>query len=139
MTQPNRAANIAEELVHSAEAMRAAEALLALALYRDAANRLYYALYHATLAILLTEDLEPRSHQGALSLLGLHFIKPGKLPAELSATLRRIQSYREASDYTRGFVLTQSECQASFDAGRAYLQRTREFLTAAGYGEGSSG
>lgn len=52
MSPANQRSNIMEELAHSAEAMRAAEALITLSLYRDAVSRLYYAAYHATLALL---------------------------------------------------------------------------------------
>jgi hypothetical protein len=133
------AANVADELSHSEEAMRAAEALLGLNLPRDAINRLYYALYHATLALLLTEGLEPTSHHGVLSLLGMHFIKPGRLPAALGATLRRIQAYREAADYTRGFVLPDEECRQEFEAGRHFLGAARQLLAQMGYPSSSGG
>lgn len=52
MSPANQRSNIAEELAHAAEALRAAQALISLSLFRDAANRLYYAAYHATLALL---------------------------------------------------------------------------------------
>ena len=126
-------ANVADELAHSEEAMRAAEALLGLNLPRDAINRLYYALYHATLALLLTESFEPTSHHGMLSLFGMHFIKPGRLPASMGATLRRIQAYREAADYTRGFVLPEEECRQEFEAGRLFLGAARGLLAQMGY------
>jgi len=32
-------------------------------------------------------------------------VKAGKVPAAMGAILRRLQGYREASDYTRGFVM----------------------------------
>ena len=128
MTADNRAANIAEELEHSAEALRAGEALLGLGLCRDAVNRLYYALYHATLALLLTEAVEPTSHHGLLSQLGMHFIRPGRLAPRFSATLRRIQGYREAADYTRGFVLPEEECRREFEAGREFIDAVRALL-----------
>jgi hypothetical protein len=54
LSPSSRQANIDEELTQAGEALRAAEALVALGLYRDAANRLYYAAYHATRALLLT-------------------------------------------------------------------------------------
>lgn len=41
MSPANRQGNLAEELAHAAEALRAAEALVSLGLFRDAANRLY--------------------------------------------------------------------------------------------------
>jgi uncharacterized protein (UPF0332 family) len=122
----NRQANIAEELAHAVEALRAAEALVSLGLFRDAANRLYYAAYHATLALLLTEDLEPATHAGLQTLLGLHFVKAGTLPASMAATLRRLQGYREASDYTRGFVMPEHECRTELEATRHYIDSIRE-------------
>jgi len=124
----NRQANIAEELAHAEEALRAAEALVSLGLFRDAANRLYYAAYHATLALLLTEDLEPATHAGLQTLLGLHFVKVGTLPASMAATLRRLQAYREASDYTRGFVMPEHECRTELEAARHYIDSVRELL-----------
>ena len=128
MSPENRQANIDDELAHSDEAMRAADALFSMGLLRDAMNRLYYALFHMSLALLLTEDLEPASHRGLQSLFGLHLVKTGKLPAELGATLRRAQAFREAADYTRGFVVPEAECRREFEAARAFLAAGREFL-----------
>jgi uncharacterized protein (UPF0332 family) len=124
----NRAANIADEFVHADEALRAADALVDLGLYRDAVSRAYYAVYHATLALLLSEELEPSTHSGVVTLLGLHFVKTGKVSASLAATLRRIQGYREAADYTRGFVMPEAECRAEVRAARDYLQTIRSLL-----------
>lgn len=133
MSPANQRANIAEELARAEEALRAAEALLGLSLFRDAANRLYYAAYHATLALLLTEGLEPATHAGLQMLLGLHFVKPGKVPAALGATLKRLQGYREASDDTRGFVIPEAECRAELDVTRQYLATVRQHLRQSGW------
>ncbi len=133
MTAENQRANVAEELARSAEALRAAEALVDLGLGRDAMSRLYYALYHATLALLLVEGLEPTTHHGLLGQFGMHFIKTGRLPGDLAATLRRIQAYRESADYTRGFVLTEDECRRELDAGRAFVATARDWLRQAGF------
>ena len=63
MTADNKHTHIAEELAQADEALRAAEALVALELFRDAANRLYYAVFHATLALLLTQELVATIHR----------------------------------------------------------------------------
>lgn len=128
MSPANRAANIADELLHAEEALRAARALVDLGLFRDAVSRAYYAVYHATLALLLTQDLEPSTHSGVVTLLGLHFVKPGKIPASMAATLRRIQGYREAADYTRGFIMPETECRAEIVAANDYLETIRSLL-----------
>jgi hypothetical protein len=130
----NRAANVAEEMAHARDAMRAAEALVELGLTRDAMSRLYYAVFHATLAVLLSEDLEPTTHRGALSLLGLHFVKPGRLPGDMSATFKRIQGYREACDYTRGFAVPDELARAELGAVHLYLEVVLRYLEAGGYG-----
>ena len=62
--------------------MRAARVLVDASLLHDAESRLYYAIYHAAVALLLTEGLEPRSHAGTASMLGLHFVKTGRMDPE---------------------------------------------------------
>jgi uncharacterized protein (UPF0332 family) len=128
LSPSSRQANIDEELPQAGEALRAAEALVALGLYRDAANRLYYAAYHATRALLLTEALEPTTPSGMQTLFGLHFVKPGKVPASMGPTLRRLHAYREASDYTRGFVMPEEECRAELVAAQHCLETVRAWL-----------
>ena len=82
MTDANKRANVASELGRADESMRAARVLVDAALLHDAESRLYYAIYHAAVALLLTEGLEPRSHAGTASMLGLHFVKTGRMDPE---------------------------------------------------------
>ncbi len=125
MSPGNIAENIREEWALSEEALRATHALVGIGVLRDAASRLYYCALHAVRALLLSEGLEAKSHTGVLSLLGMHFIRPGHMPAELSTTFRRIQAFRESADYTRGFVITEAELRAEIAAVEA-LRRTIE-------------
>lgn len=62
-------------------------------LLHDAESRLYYAIYHAAVAVLLTEGVEPRSHAGTASMLGLHFVKTGRMGPEDARLFARIQKY----------------------------------------------
>jgi uncharacterized protein (UPF0332 family) len=119
-------------MAQSDRTLAAAEALAGMGLFPDAVNRLYYAVFHMSRAILLTEDIEPTSHEGAGSLLGQHFIKPGRLPSEMGTTLRRLRAYREAADYERGFVISKEECLREMEAGRSFLETARAYLEAAG-------
>ena len=56
-----------------------------------------------------------------------------QVPATMGAILRRLQGYREASDYTRGFVMPQVECQAELAATRQYIDTIRTLLTQGGW------
>jgi len=53
MNAPNRRDNAAREAAVGDDALRAAEALLALGLHNDAVSRAYYAAFHYARALLL--------------------------------------------------------------------------------------
>ncbi len=68
--------------------------------YNEAAiTRTYFALFAAAKGLLLTKDVEPKTHKGLNAMLGLHFVKRGALPIEIVAILSRLQERREACDY----------------------------------------
>lgn len=131
MTEDNKRANIAAELARSDESLRAAVLLLEANLLRDAESRLYYAAYHAVVALLFTEGLEPRSHTGVSALLGLHFVKPGRLDPADGRLFARLQKYRIEADYAREFVLTRAALDEDLEACRAFLARIGHLVASA--------
>ena len=133
MTNENRRRNIAVELGEAERCLRAAEALLGLDLFKDALNRTYYGAYHLCLAVLLTEGIEPRTHRGALSLLGSEFVRAGRLPAQVQHEVARLATYREYADYDRDFVATRELAASELEAARRVRQRIREFLAEGGF------
>jgi uncharacterized protein (UPF0332 family) len=77
VTEDNRKENIRAELDRAAEAIAAATLLYENGYISDAVSRLYYFVLYNIRALLLSKGLEPRSHEGALRLLGLHFVREG--------------------------------------------------------------
>jgi len=41
------------------------------------ANRLYYSVFHAVSALLISRQMKVDSHQGAVIMFGKHFVKTG--------------------------------------------------------------
>jgi len=76
MNEENKKANIREEIERADEAIKAADLLFDNGFLKDAVSKLYYSLLYCIRALLLTKGLEPKSHEGALRLFGLHFVKP---------------------------------------------------------------
>ena len=128
MTDENKRANIAGELARSDQSLEAARVLNDAGLLHDAESRLYYAAYHAALALLLTDSLEPRSHSGVLQLLGLHFVKTGRLDPEDARLFARLQKYRIEADYSTAFVLTKAALEEDLAACRGFVQRVRAVI-----------
>jgi uncharacterized protein (UPF0332 family) len=128
VTPHNIRANVAAELERASESLRAGALLIEAALLHDAESRLYYAIYHGAIALLLTEGIEPRSHAGTSTLLGLHFVRTGRLSPDDARLFARIQKYRLEADYGRDFVLTSDALREDLAACTGFLTRVRDII-----------
>ncbi len=132
MTGDNRRAAVAEALTKCDEELAAAQALVAVKLFRPAMTRAYYCAFHAARALLFSDGLEPRSHEGVQHLLNLHFIRPGRLETHWNRVLARLQKFREEADYGGAFVLDESALAEEMSAAAAFRSRVRELLVEPG-------
>ncbi len=128
MTAENRKLNAAQEIERAREALASADLLNDHAHLSDAISRLYYCVLYHVRAVLLTEGLEPRSHEGALRLLSLHFVKPGLFPPESAHLLSRLMKYREEADSNPSYVFAGTDCAALREEVGVLIGRTREYL-----------
>ncbi|MBC8488454.1 MAG: HEPN domain-containing protein [Bacteroidetes bacterium] len=62
-------------------------------------NRLYYACFYAVIAVLLKENLSPKTHSGARSLFGLHYIKTGVVSKTEGEIYNELFDLRQTGDY----------------------------------------
>jgi uncharacterized protein (UPF0332 family) len=109
MTEENKRENIKNELDRASKAIDAAKLLFDNGFLNDAVSRLYYFLLYNIKALLLTKGLEPKSHEGALRLLGLHFVKEGIFAAKDSHIFSKLMKYREEADYNPSYIFTRDD------------------------------
>ncbi len=133
MTDANRAAGIGEELARAESALAASTLLADGGFPSDAVSRLYYSLLFRVRALLLTLGLEAKSHEGALRLLSLHFVKTGKLEPEASHLFSRLMKYREEADYNPSYVFTMDDARTLRDETTALASRIAELIRQSGY------
>jgi uncharacterized protein (UPF0332 family) len=126
VTDENRRDAIAKELKHAKMARDAARLLADAAMYNDALSRLYYALFHTLVALLLTEGVEPRRHRGLPHLLGTHF--PSLLGAADIALVTRAATYRDLADYERTWEATAEIVADATGSVDPLLARVRQYL-----------
>jgi len=130
VTGPNREKNAAAELARAADCLREAQALHAAGLPYGATSRAYYAVFHAVRALLFSLGLEVRSHRAALSLFGEHFVKPGRVSAELGRLASHMQRDREDADYDPGTVVTAQQAAGSVTDAETIVAEARRLLSA---------
>ena len=134
MTGENKRENIKVERESASKILSEADLLFKNGFYSGAVSRLYYSLLHTIRALLLTKGLEPRSHEGALRIFSLHFVKDGPFEPASSHIFSRLMKYREEADYNPAYVFTKEDfVQSRKEAGdladkiKACLKKKRYF------------
>ncbi|MGQ9460436.1 MAG: HEPN domain-containing protein [Candidatus Bathyarchaeaceae archaeon] len=106
----------------------AAKKLLELGEYEDAVSRAYYCIFHAAKAALASENLFPKTHEGALREFGLRFVKERRLSRELGVIFSDAKSLRETADYALRSVLGLEDAEWIVGAAERFLKEVSEYL-----------
>lgn len=93
-------------LNRAAETIAEVNELKLLGYYNTAVNRMYYACFYATIALLVANGIEVKSHSGVRNALALHFVKPGIIPVEMGKFYSLIFAKRSSGDYEDFFTHT---------------------------------
>lgn len=97
--------------------------------YEDAVSRAYYAVYHATQALLLSEGEKAETHKGVITLFGLLFIKTGKLKKDLGKYLANLKDDRESGDYEVFSYVDKETAEVAIEEATEFLKESKKYLT----------
>ncbi len=120
----------------SAERLRAARLLFEQGFYEEAISVAYYATLWAARALLLTEGAEPRTHEGVRTMLGLYFIRTGKLPNEVGRLFTRRLDDRMSADYSADAFLTSEDAEDALHQAESFIEAVRPLVENYLEGEG---
>jgi uncharacterized protein (UPF0332 family) len=95
--------------------------------YRACISRSYYAMYHATQALLTSKTLSSKTHKGSIQLFGQHFIKTGELPIDLARALSDTYDLRQLSDYEETVLLTQAQAETILTSAQAFVAQAEAY------------
>ncbi len=109
MTEENISANIKEELEAAGKIFLESELLFKNGFLKGAVSRLYYSPLYCIRALLLTKGLEPKSHEGALRLFSLHFVKEEIFPPKAAHLFSKLMKYREEADYNPVYTFSKED------------------------------
>mgnify|MGYP003291424016 CR=1 FL=1 len=93
------------------------------------ANRLYYSLFHAILALLVNDGHKTSTHGGLIAIFGLHYVKTGIFSVEDGKTLSRLESLREEADYNCAFSTSKEDIEPYIDKVGQLLKSIEAKLT----------
>ena len=113
---------------HAKECLQDAKLLLAGESYRSAANRAYYAVFHAMRAVLALDGVDMKHHSGIISEFRKRYIKTSIFDTSLSGIISELSSVREGSDYNDFFVVSKSETIGQMQAAEEFLAEIQSYL-----------
>lgn len=96
--------------------------------YNAAVNRLYYACFYATQALLLKHHISATTHAGVKAMLGLHFVSKGILPIEYGKTFNTLFEKRHSSDYEAFAYCDQQLVNDLTPLAETYIAQIRELI-----------
>lgn len=112
--------------------LKVAEKLLVTGDYEDAVSRAYYAVFHATQALLLTEGQKAESHKGAITLFSLLFVKTGKFGRNFGKYLANLKDDRESGDYEVFSYIDMETTDTAINEAKEFLKEAKTYLNTIG-------
>ena len=88
------------------------EQLLKIDSVSAAANRYYYAVFHAIHALFVANGIQTKSHRGTNAQFHQHFINTGKIDPKFGHFIAVMENMREKADYDVIYDVTREDLEA---------------------------
>lgn len=128
--QDNDRINLSKVRIDNAEeCLSASKSLYALGSLKGAANRAYYAVFHAMRALLALDGIDMKHHSGIISEFRRLYIKSGVFSSELSTIISALFDIRTESDYDDFYIISKEEVAQQIKNAELFLTAIKEYLT----------
>jgi uncharacterized protein (UPF0332 family) len=88
------------------------EQLLQMDSISAAANRFYYAVFHAIHALFVTNGIQSKSHNGTIAQFNQLFVKTGLIEPRFGHFVAVMENMREKADYDVIYDVTREDLEA---------------------------
>lgn len=105
-----------------------AKKTLAMEMYDTAANRSYYAIFHAARAVLALDGLDFKKHSGVISNFQMRYIKSGIFDKQLSNIIKSAFSLRTESDYEDLYVISKTDVENQVSEAEVFFRAISEYI-----------
>lgn len=128
MQEHERKALSQARLEHAIECLSAARNLLETENYKNAANRSYYAVFHAMRAVLAFDEIDMKRHSGIISEFRRRYIKTGIFETRMSEIISVLFDVRTDSDYDDFFVISKADTAVQIENAEYFVSSVRAYL-----------
>ena len=128
MLDENRMSLIKFRLEQAHECLESSQLEISSGLYRGAANRSYYCVFHAMRAVLAIDGFDSKKHQGIIAAFRQRYIKTGIFPTIFSDIIKDAFENRGKSDYDDFFIISKEDATEQIENAKAFLAAVEDYV-----------
>ncbi len=111
------------------DTLKEAQGIAQLGYWNAVTNRLYYACYYITSALLIKNGHSAQTHGGVIRLFGLHFVMNGIISKDLAKFYTKLFELRQSGDYDDLFNLSEEDVQPYIIIAEQYISFLQKLLS----------
>ena len=96
--------------------------------WNSVVNRLYYSCFYAVIALLLKNDIETQTHDGARTQFGLRFIKTNRINREFGKLYTKLFDMRQKGDYGDMYDYDKEIVLPLIDLTKSFIQEIKKHI-----------
>lgn len=100
-----------------------ADQMMGMEIWELAANRYYYACFHAVQALFIKNDINAHSHAGMNTQFSLHFVKTGIVELSYGSFLARMFQLRQKADYNCAYEIGENDISEIVQLAHGFVGR----------------
>ncbi len=115
MTVEERQEYVKYRMESAFNTLDAARVLAKNGFWNSCVNRLYYSVFYAVNALLVSEEIQTKSHTSTKSQFSLHFVKTGRFDKKYGRLLSKLYDWRQKGDYDNIFDYNSDSVEPLFE------------------------
>lgn len=115
-------------IAHANDCLREAKLLLNSEEYKGAANRAYYAAFHALRAVLILDEFDSKKHSGIIAKFRENYLKTELFNRDISDYISSLFRVRSASDYDDFYIVVKDEATQQVARAEIIIAQITDFL-----------
>lgn len=105
------------------ETHKAAMLLFENGFWNSCVNRLYYSVFYAVNALLVWNEIQPKTHSTVKSQFSQHFVKTGKFETRFGRLLNTLYDWRQRGDYENLFMYNKESVEPLLESCLDMIQQ----------------
>ena len=96
--------------------------------YKSAANRSYYAIFHAMRSVLALDGIDNKKHSGIIAEFRRLYIKTGVFKPSMSEIIAMLFKIRNDSDYDDYYIVDKDKVEEQIKNAELFLSEIKIYL-----------